>query len=77
MVATILKEISQDENERHRIRSQRKYQTDMDCIRLTSEEIGELRERGKWEKSNAEKDAIIADKDAEIARLNAELEKRK
>jgi len=84
MAATILREISQDEHERARIRSRRMYQMDKESDRLTSEEIGEMRERGKWEKSNAEKDAIIADKDATIAdyaaenaRLRAELEKRK
>jgi len=43
-----------------------------------------MRSDAKWEKSNAEKDAIIADnaakladKDTEIARLRAELEKHK
>jgi len=37
---------------------------------------GEAREREKWQKVVADKDAKIADKDAKIAELQAQLEKR-
>ena len=83
MAATLLREISKDEHEheRARIRSRRMYETDKESDRLTSEEIGEIRERGKWQIVVSAKDAIIADneakladKEAEIARLKAELQ---
>ena len=77
MAATLLREISKDEHERARIRSQRMFQTDRESDRLTSEEIGERRSDKKWKRVIKEKNAIIADKDAQIARLQAELEKRK
>ncbi|MCL2806205.1 MAG: hypothetical protein FWD26_09715 [Treponema sp.] len=76
MAATILREISQDEHERARLRSRRMYQTDMESDRLTSEEIGEIREREKWEGVVTEQKAVIADQKATIERLQAELEKR-
>jgi len=84
MAATILQEISKDEHERARFRSRRMYETDKESDRLTSEEIGEIREREKWQiivaEKNAslvEKDMLITNKDAEIARLQTELEKHK
>jgi len=43
MAAALLREISQDEHERARLRSRRMYETDMISDRLTSEEIGEIR----------------------------------
>ena len=76
MAAVILQEISKDEHERARLRSRRMYETDMESDRLTSEEIGEIREREKWQLVMAEKDAEIADQKAEIARLCAELNRR-
>ena len=91
MAASLLREISKDEHERARLRSRRMYEMDKESDRLTSEEIGEIREREKWQLVVAEKDAKLADKDAkladkdaklidyqkEVARLKAELEKRK
>ena len=89
MAATLLQEISRDERERAILRSRRMYETDKESDRLTSEEIGEIRERGKWQVVVAEKDAVIAgnrlkladkdmeiaNKDSEIAQLRAELKK--
>gem|GEM_PF-1716506 len=83
MAATLLQEISKDERERAILRSRRMYETDRESDRLTSEEIGEIRADKRWQIVVADKDAIItantkelADKDAEIMRLKAELEKR-
>ena len=90
MATSLLREISKDEHERARLRSRRMWETDRISDLLTSEEIGEIREREKWqsivadkdakladnEAKLADKDAKLADKDAEIARLKAELEKR-
>ena len=70
MAATILREISQDEHEQARFRSRRMYETDMESNRITSEEIGEMRSDAKWQIIITEKDAIIADKDAEIAAMH-------
>jgi len=69
MATAILREISKDEHERASYRSRRMYETDRESDRLTSEEIGENRANEKWQ-------VIVADKEAEIARLKAELEKR-
>jgi PAB1-binding protein PBP1 len=70
MATTLLREISQDERERAINRSRRMYETDRISDYLTAVEIGEqrgeIREREKWQ-------IIAADKDAEIARLRAEL----
>ena len=41
-----------------------------------AEERGEKRERKKWEIVVADKDEALADKDAEIARLREQLEKK-
>ena len=90
MAATLLQEISKDEHERARLRSRRMYETDKESDRLTSEEIGENRANERWQVVVNEKDAkladkdaiissyktILADKDAEIARLQEELEKQ-
>jgi len=82
MAATLLQEISRDERERAILRSRRMYETDKESDRLTSEEIGEIRERGKWqvvvaanEKEIAENKAVIAYKDMEISENKAEIEK--
>ena len=77
MAAAILQEISQDEREKAIARSRRMYETDRESDRLTSEEIGETRANEKWQVVVTEKDTVIASKDAEIARLHAELEKYK
>ena len=82
MAATLLQEISRDERERAILRSRRMYETDKESDRLTSEEIGEIRERGKWqvvvaanEKEIAEKDAKLAVNAAEIEELRSQLAK--
>ena len=76
MAVTLLREISKDEKERARFRSRRMAETDRISDLLTSEEIGEKRSDAKWQGIVADKDAEIAYKDAVIARLKAELEKR-
>jgi len=65
--------ISQDENERAKYFSRKKWQTDMDSNLATAEKRGRRegmeKEREKWQ-------GVVADKDAEIARLRAELERK-
>jgi len=73
MAATLLQEISKDERERAIQRSRRMAETDRISDLLTSEEIGEIRERGKWQQVVADKNAAIADRDAEIAGKDAEI----
>jgi len=73
MAAALLQEISKDENERARLRSRRMYEMDQVSNILTAEERGEIREREKWQGVIADYKVEIADKDAEIARLKAEL----
>jgi len=68
MATALLREISKDERERAILRSRRMYETDMASDLLTAEERGEIREREKWQ-------SVVADKDAEIACLRAELGK--
>jgi len=70
MAAGLLQEISKDERERAILRSRRMAETDRISEILTAEYIGELRERERSQ-------VIIADKDAEIARLKTELEMSK
>jgi len=77
MATALLREISQDERERAILRSRRMYETDMASDFLTAVELGEIREREKWQGVIADKDAKLADKEAEIAHLRAELEAQK
>ena len=66
--------VIQEEKERAINRSRRMYQTDMDSNLATAEDRGRRegevkgmeKEREKWQ-------GVVADKDAEIARLRAEL----
>jgi predicted transposase/invertase (TIGR01784 family) len=67
MAAALLQEISKDEQERARLRSRRMYETDRTSDILTAEARGEARSDAKWQN-------IVADKDAEIARLRKQLE---
>jgi len=83
MAATLLREISKDEHERARLRSRRMYETDMISDLLTAEERGEIkgeaRANEKWQAVVADKDAKLADKEAEnkFLRLQiAELKKK-
>ena len=73
MAVTVLREISQDEDERARIRSRRMYEMDMESNRLTSEEIGEDRANEKWQVIVAEKESKLADLTAENERLRSQL----
>ena len=75
MAATLLQEISKDERERAVLRSRRMYETDRESDRLTSEEIGERRERRKWRVVVAEQKAVIADNRAKLADNAAEIER--
>jgi len=70
MAAELLREISQDEHERARIRSRRMYEMDKYSDYHTAIEIGELRSDQKWQ-------AVIADKDAQIAQLLEQLKSKK
>ncbi|MCL2800429.1 MAG: Rpn family recombination-promoting nuclease/putative transposase, partial [Treponema sp.] len=67
MAAELLQTISQDEHEKARIRSRRMYEMDKYSDYHTAIEIGEIREREKWQVVVTEKDALLAVKDAEIA----------
>ena len=67
MAAALLQEISKDEHERARIRSRRMYEMDQISNLLTAEKRGEIKSDKKWQ-------VVIANKDAEIARLRTELE---
>ena len=76
MAAALLQEISQDERERARALSRKKFETDLYSNLHTAERRGALIERDKWQGVIAEKDISIANKEAEIERLrleNAEL----
>jgi len=61
MAATLLQEISQDEHEKARIRSRRMYEMDKYSDYHTAIEIGEIREREKWQ-------GVVAENNAQIAR---------
>ena len=85
VAATLLMKVSKDERERAVLRSRRMYQSDLESDRVTSELIGIKKgakaERKKFKSAIAEKDAALADKDAEneelrkqIAELRAKLE---
>ena len=69
MAAALLQEISKDERERAILRSRRMAETDLFSNIRTAEKVGEAREREKWQ-------SIVADKEAEIARLQAALNAR-
>ena len=73
MAATLLQEISKDEHERARLRSRRMYEMDRESDKLTSEEIGEIREREKWQKVVAEKDTKLNEKDSELTAKDLEI----
>ena len=80
MAAALLQEISQDERERARALSRKKFETDLYSNLHTAERrgvlMGEQRSDKKWQGVVAEKDISIANKEAEIERLrleNAEL----
>jgi len=68
--ATLLREISQDEHERARLLSRKKYETNLYSNLHTAEargEIkGELREREKWQ-------GVVADMKAEMEQLRQEI----
>jgi len=49
MAAALLREISKDEHERTKLRSQRMYEHDRYSDYHTAIELGEIREREKWQ----------------------------
>ncbi|MCL2805469.1 MAG: Rpn family recombination-promoting nuclease/putative transposase [Treponema sp.] len=82
MAATILQEISQNEDEKALFRSQKMAEMDNYSNMKTCERIGEMRSDKKWKGVVAEQKAVIAsqnvklaDMSAEIARLQTELKK--
>jgi len=76
MAAALLQEISKDEHERARLRSRRMYETDRYSDLATAEEKGEIKGIIKGEAYANEKwQAVVAEKDAEIASLRAQLKK--
>ena len=72
MAGELLMSISKDERERAIFRNRRIAIAD----RESNMAQALLNEREKWQDALAGKDAEIADKDAEIARLRAMLEKK-
>jgi len=77
MAGNLLMSISQDERERAIFRSRRMYQTDMDSNIAIAEERGEKKGRAEGMEKEREKwQGVVADKDAEIARLHAELDRK-
>jgi len=73
MAATLLREISQDECERARLRSRRMYETDMISNLLTAERRGRLQAEKEWQEVVADKDAKLADSMAENERLRVQI----
>ncbi len=69
VASDLLMNISQDEKERAIFRSRKKFRMDHESDMATSRDLGRQEEREKWR-------GIVADKDAEIARLREQLEKR-
>jgi len=77
MAAALLQEISQDERERARALSRKKFETDLYSNLHTAERRGAFIERDKWQGVVAEKDATIVKKETENEQLRlriAELE---
>jgi len=73
MAAEVLMTISRDEVERVRLMSEEKRLLDIQSKLVNAKRQGEAKAEKKWQKVVAEKDATIADKDAEIARLREQL----
>ena len=73
MAAALLREISQDEHERARARSRKMWEMDQVSNILTAEERGEIRANEKWQAVVADKDAEIANKEIEIKLLHSRL----
>ena len=73
--------LTQDEKERAVNCSRRMYQTDMDSNLVTATERGRREGRAEGEVKGMERErekwqGVVADKDAEIARLRAELDRK-
>ena len=73
MAAALLQEISQDEHERARALSRKKFETDLYSNLHTAERRGRLESDKKWQGVVAEKDISIANKEAENERLRLEI----
>ena len=76
MPAVLMNEVPEYDHERARLRSRRMYETDMTSNILTAELRGEMRSDEKWQAVVADKDSKLAENEAEIAWLRAELERR-
>ena len=77
MAGDLLMSISQDERERAIYRSQRMFETDMASNIATAEDRGRREGEAKGMEKEREKwQGVVADKDAEIARLHAELDRK-
>jgi predicted transposase/invertase (TIGR01784 family) len=72
----VLMNISKDEKERAIFRNRRIALADRESDMITAKREGRREEREKWQGIVADKDAALAGKDAEIARLREQLEKR-
>ena len=72
----VLKELSADEATRMRYENREKARRDYESMKDDAVREAEKAEREKWEAVVADKDASLAVKDAEIARLRSELEKK-
>jgi len=77
MANKVLLTISRDEVERARLESEYKYEVDMQSKLVHAKREGRKEEREVWQKVVADKDARLADKDAEIARLREQLQQGK
>jgi len=66
MAAALLQEISQDEHERARALSRKKFETDLYSNLHTAERRGRLESDKKWQ-------GVVAEKEAENERLRLEI----
>jgi len=66
MAAALLQEISQDEHERARALSRKKFETDLYSNLHTAERRGRLESDKKWQ-------GVVADKDTEIEQLRSRI----
>jgi len=77
MAAGLLQEISQDEHERARLLSRKKYETDLYSNLHTAERRGKMkgeqREHNKWQSVVADMKTEITKKDKENERLRMEI----